>query len=296
MNNFNVFFKTLSIVAILALLSACGGVPEKDSILQNAKTAIDQLKADPQAHSLAATYDAEKALEKAENAKDAEEMRYLAYLTEKQAEIASETAKRKAAEAEVVELGKRRDEMQLSAREREIDSKSREAEIAKEQAQMALDEAAALSSKNKQLQDQLNELKGKQTDKGLMVTLGDDVLFSTGKSDLLPGAQRTIGMIVSVLKQQANRNVLVEGHTDSRGTDEFNLDLSERRANAVREALIMQGIAPERILARGLGESRPVADDTTDAGMQQNRRVEITILNEGEVLKSPNTSQNDTTP
>jgi outer membrane protein OmpA-like peptidoglycan-associated protein len=97
----------------------------------------------------------------------------------------------------------------------------------------------------------------------------------------MPGAVNTIDKLVKFLEKYQNRNVLIEGHTDSVGSETYNLGLSHRRADAVRAALISKGISENRITAKGYGESRPVASNTTAAGRQQNRRVEIVILGEG---------------
>ena len=90
----------------------------------------------------------------------------------------------------------------------------------------------------------------------------------------------TIDRLAEFLKKYSTRNVLIEGHTDSIGTETYNLGLSQRRADAVKTALIVRGINPDRLTSTGYGESRPIASNATDAGRQENRRVEIVILNE----------------
>ncbi len=125
---------------------------------------------------------------------------------------------------------------------------------------------------------------GIQTKRGLQFTLEDKtiVLFEFDKADLLPEGQKEVEKIAQVIQEQySSRSIVVEGHTDSIGREEYNQTLSERRANAVREALIASGIKPEKIVARAFGENNPVASNETEEGQQQNRRVEITILNEG---------------
>jgi outer membrane protein OmpA-like peptidoglycan-associated protein len=107
-----------------------------------------------------------------------------------------------------------------------------------------------------------------------------DVLFEFDRAELLPGAYRTIDKLVAFLKKYPNRNVLIEGHTDSIGTADYNLDLSQRRADAVRIALVEGNIRMSRINTKGYGKSYPVASNTTEAGRQRNRRVEIIILDE----------------
>lgn len=114
-----------------------------------------------------------------------------------------------------------------------------------------------------------------------MITLGD-VLFDFNRADLKTGARNNLSRLVSFLREHEDRDVLVEGHTDALGPEDYNQSLSRRRAEAVRLFLVDSGISPSRSVARGFGESRPVASNDTDEGRQQNRRVEIVILDPGE--------------
>ena len=112
----------------------------------------------------------------------------------------------------------------------------------------------------------------------MVLTLGD-VLFDSGRAELKSGAMRTIDQLVTFLKDNPERTVNVEGYTDSVGSDNFNLGLSQRRADAVRTALTSRGVEATRIAARGYGESSPVASNDTAEGRQRNRRIEIVISN-----------------
>jgi outer membrane protein OmpA-like peptidoglycan-associated protein len=125
----------------------------------------------------------------------------------------------------------------------------------------------------------LQDLQAKQTDRGMVLTLGD-VLFETGRADLRSGADRTVSQLASFMQQNPDRTVEITGFTDSTGSVEFNQELSERRAEAVRQALTRYGISPQRVVTRGLGPALPVASNNTAGGRQQNRRVEITISDE----------------
>ncbi len=113
-----------------------------------------------------------------------------------------------------------------------------------------------------------------------MLTLGD-VLFATGRATLMPGGLQTVDRLANFLQKYPDRNVLIEGHTDSVGRAEYNMGLSQRRADAVRKALMDRGIGAERITTKGYGESYPVASNKTAAGRQENRRVEVVVLNPG---------------
>jgi outer membrane protein OmpA-like peptidoglycan-associated protein len=108
-----------------------------------------------------------------------------------------------------------------------------------------------------------------------------DVLFETGRADLKSGSRQTLDKLTAFLQAYPKRNVQIEGFTDSVGGDDYNQSLSERRADSVRDALTSMGIANDRILTKGLGKSSPVGDNATAQGRQQNRRVEVLILDEG---------------
>ena len=111
-----------------------------------------------------------------------------------------------------------------------------------------------------------------------MLTLGD-VLFDTGRAELKPGAERTIDKLTSFLNENPERKVQIEGFTDSQGTDEYNQQLSQRRADAVASAIIGRGIQSDRVRARGYGEEFPVASNDNAGSRQRNRRVEVVVSN-----------------
>ncbi|MDM8563632.1 OmpA family protein, partial [Candidatus Marithioploca araucensis] len=260
-------------------------------ILKEARAAYAEAKGNRHTANVEAMYDAELALKKAESAVNAEEMTHLAYLAEKQSRIAVAVAERKAADAQRDEQVQEKShvlidarEQQVAAKSRELATQSRELEMTALQMRKSQNQLLTEQARAQQLQKQLSDLKGKKTQRGLVVTLGD-VLFETAKAELLSGTQRHIESVSAFLKQNPSRRVLIEGHTDNRGSETYNLGLSERRANSVRFALIQRGIASNRMLARGFGENRAIASNSSETGRQQNRRVEITILNEGEILR-----------
>jgi outer membrane protein OmpA-like peptidoglycan-associated protein len=118
----------------------------------------------------------------------------------------------------------------------------------------------------------------KQDTRGMVITLSGGVLFTSGKADLLPTAQVKLNDIANALTQQdPDSTMVIEGHTDSQGAAEFNQQLSQRRAEAVRNYLVSRGIADDRVKAEGFGPSRPVADNATPEGRANNRRVEIVV-------------------
>jgi outer membrane protein OmpA-like peptidoglycan-associated protein len=118
----------------------------------------------------------------------------------------------------------------------------------------------------------------KQDTRGMVITLSGGVLFTSGHADLLPTAQVKLNDIATALTEQdPDSTMVIEGHTDSQGAAEFNQQLSQKRAEAVRNYLVSRGIADDRVKAEGFGPSRPVADNTTAEGRANNRRVEIVV-------------------
>jgi len=105
------------------------------------------------------------------------------------------------------------------------------------------------------------------------------VLFESGRAELKPGATSNLGQLVAFLARYPSRTVAIEGHTDSVGGDDYNLGLSQRRADSVRSYLVTQGVDAARVTAVGAGEGTPVATNESAAGRQQNRRVEVIISN-----------------
>jgi outer membrane protein OmpA-like peptidoglycan-associated protein len=146
-------------------------------------------------------------------------------------------------------------------------------------AERARQAAAALRA---QLLEQFNRvLETTDTPRGLVVNMAD-VLFDTGKFNLRAEAREKLAKLSGIVLAHPGLHLAVEGHTDSTGSDELNMKLSDQRANAVRDYLISQGLAADTITAQGFGKTMPVADNSTAAGRQKNRRVEIIVS--GEVI------------
>ena len=161
------------------------------------------------------------------------------------------------------------------------------AAIAKQQAEQARSAAEAEAAKAAeakaeadQLMKELSELKAQQTERGIVLTIGD-VLFATGKANLSPDANKSVVKLAEFLRKYQKRDVLIEGHTDSVGKDDYNLTLSQNRADSVKGKLVGGGIEAGRITTVGYGKKFPLASNDTKAGKAQNRRVEVIILNEG---------------
>ena len=125
--------------------------------------------------------------------------------------------------------------------------------------------------------DAIPDADVQRRDDSLIVMLPGDVLFDTGSSALAPGAYERLRSLAGTLQRYPDTNIVVKGHTDSTGAESYNLKLSEDRAESVRKYLVAEGVSPSRVTAIGFGEAYPLVSDTSAAGRQQNRRVEIEI-------------------
>ncbi|MBJ6760446.1 DUF4398 and OmpA-like domain-containing protein [Myxococcaceae bacterium JPH2] len=154
---------------------------------------------------------------------------------------------------------------QQSASQQQLESERQARAEAEQRAQEAVSQL-----------DKLSNVKVKEEARGTVVTLSGSVLFASGQTDLLPSARNRLGDVAGALKE-SSRPLLIEGHTDSQGSDAFNEQLSLHRAERVRDYLVSQGVPADRIEVRGLGEYQPVASNRTAEGRANNRRVEIVV-------------------
>jgi outer membrane protein OmpA-like peptidoglycan-associated protein len=277
------------------LLAACAAAPLQPEGAADARSKLTQLQSDPELASRAplAIKEAEAAVRAAEQPQADKELgAHRVYLADRKVETARAQAETRLAEDQRAALSAQRESARLEARTREADvakgrvatarAESAEQKSAAEQARSEAEAAhvAATSSEQQaaELQRQIDVLRAKVTDRGLVLTLGD-VLFTSGKADLKTGATGNLNKLVAFLNKYPDRIVTIEGYTDSVGTDEYNQALSQRRADSVRSYLVGQGIGAERLTAVGKGESDPVAGNDSATGRQQNRRVAVIIQN-----------------
>lgn len=152
--------------------------------------------------------------------------------------------------------------------------------LVKEKEATAAERAARVEAEKK-AQDAMDALAKhlavKSEARGTVITLSGGVLFATGRATILAGAQAQLDQVADALKTQAEHHFSVEGHTDNQGTARVNDGLSTRRANAVRDYLIVHGVAAAAITATGVGSSKPIGDNATAEGRAMNRRVEIIV-------------------
>jgi len=278
------FYFTPTLLAIAALVGACSSGPATTSLLDQTRSDYRMAQSNPNVASYASLEmkQASDALAQANAAAShndsAEKIDKLAYLAKQKIALTQEVAKQKSAEAEVASAGKERNQIQL-------DQRTNEANQAKESAEQSRLAAQQAQARTAQLEAQLADLAAKKTERGMVITLGD-VLFGTDLARLNSDGMRTAQKLANVLQQHPQRTVLVEGFTDSTGTAAHNQELSERRATAVRSALLELGVARERVAIRGYGESYPVAANDTAQNRQLNRRVEIILSDESGKIKN----------
>lgn len=247
-------FRKAAVMALVlgsTAMVGCASNPADDPDMSAVRERLTALQNDPQLSSRApvAIVQAERAVNAAETSiregANREEINHRIYLANNRIELARTEAERRLANDQVTKLGEERERAILDARTREADM----------------------------LREQLN---ARETDRGMVVTLGD-VLFETGKSDLKSGARSNLNRLAQFMNEYPDRTVKVEGHTDSTGSDAINRRLSQERADSVKNYLVSQGISGSRITTEGKSKDFPLADNSTAAGRQQNRRVEIII-------------------
>jgi outer membrane protein OmpA-like peptidoglycan-associated protein len=297
------------------LLVACATTsPQSESALAQARIAVRTLETEPLAAQTAGKplQQARDSLAAAENAQQnhrpPDEVTHLAYLARRHAEIGEAVVAETRARDRMAEAQAKRDQVLMAARERDAAAARQQAQSAQVQAASAQEQAAAAAAARAQAEQQaqsaqaqaasaqeqaaaandqaaaareaLAALQAKQTARGMVLTLGSNVLFDTASATLKPGANDALNRVAQFLQSQPNVKLRIEGHTDSRGSDSYNDALSQRRAEAVARALVSRGVDSARIQAVGRGMQLPVASNDTAEGRQQNRRVELIFSNE----------------
>ncbi|HMB73912.1 MAG TPA: OmpA family protein [Gammaproteobacteria bacterium] len=257
--------RLLAVGVAASIASACSSLPETVPELTSARMKVNELNTEPLALQVAGD-DLDEARtqlgiaeEVYEDDGDIEILEHHAYMAATHAEIglqriAEETAREELRSSEAV-----RSRILLEAR-------TREAEAAERRADEAVEAAQRLAE----------ELQARETARGIVLTLGD-VLFDTDSASLKPGAQPVLDRLAEFMHANDGYRLLIEGHTDSRGSEDYNIALSDERADAVRAALRARSVPARRLETEGLGEAYPVATNQSAAGRQENRRVEIIV-------------------
>ncbi len=281
---------TATLLAPAILMVGCATAPKNSPAVEEARAAVSTAESRPDTGKYAPT-EINRARNYLSNAEGAlkeggprnPQASHYAYLATQTAHIAEQRAKEQAAVARIKAGETERQQILLSAREND-------ANRALAQANQARNEAVNAQAESQRLASQLAEMQASQTSRGIVLTLGD-VLFDTGRSELKPGANRPIDQIAAFLTENPERRVQVEGFTDSQGTDEYNLELSQRRADAVAMAIMQRGIDAQRVRAMGYGEQYPKAGNENAGSRQLNRRVEIIVSNDQNAIPQRRSGQ-----
>lgn len=242
---------------------------------------------------------AQEALKKAEeswhNDQTSQETRDLAYVAQRKAQLAEALAgvalarREKGAADQSINASEhaiaQRTAGELTQTKEELAAAQRnnargQAALGDEKAARAAAEqrAADADARAKASQDALTKLAAvKEEERGMVITLNGSVLFPSDQATLLPEAQTRLNQVADALMTTKERNIVIEGHTDSRGSESHNLDLSQRRAESVRTYIVGRGYEADRIQAKGIGKDRPITSNTTAEGRANNRRVEIVV-------------------
>ncbi len=266
-------------VMAVGIFAACGGSLPPPKELVAARAEYERAHAGPANEvTPVKVHEAKRALDRAEAEfaanGDSRETIDWSYIALRRAELAE-------AEASAITATKERDQMlRALTASRLAEGERAKAELNQTKEQLAKEKAARVEAEaraKKALEDLTKLAAVKEEARGLVITLSGAVLFASNQSTLMPAATSALDNVVTALKSTPDRNIVVEGHTDSQGTHEYNMDLALRRAQSVRDYIVSRGIAPEIITAQGIGPDRPVADNRTPEGRANNRRVEIVV-------------------
>jgi outer membrane protein OmpA-like peptidoglycan-associated protein len=286
---------TIAIVSSFLAATACAASTPTPELV-SARQAYDRARTDPTASLVPdSVLSAKQSLDKAEavHEKDpqSDEERSYSYVAQRRAELAlalgeNAKAKQQAAAAHYTEL---QDKLrtsavaQLGAERNQVNQLG--SQLAQTQAGLSAAEARAARA-----MESLNKIaQVKEEARGMVITLSGQVLFVTGKSELLPAARDQLDQVATALKDQGDlKPMVVEGYTDSVGSDATNLKLSKDRAEAVRAYLVSKGVPSDKITSVGKGKANPVASNDTPEGRANNRRVEIIVA--GGAHASPDSS------
>ena len=263
-----------SLAAVIVFAAGCANYAQVDQ----AKKQYSEIKNDPEV--VAQAPEVLKEVEKQfdtidmlkKNGASKELINHHAYIAEQKIALAREKAELNAVQDEMVSIEDEHQRMLAQLQEAEARAAERRAEKARLEAEEA-------QRRSQELVNKIRDLQAQETERGIVLTL-NNVLFDFGKTSLKPGSEETLRKIARFMIEYPERRVMVEGFTDNVGSENVNEELSLRRAESVKQALVDIGISPDRIMTRGYGEAYAVANNDTVAGRQQNRRVEIVISDE----------------
>ncbi|HKU37940.1 MAG TPA: OmpA family protein [Polyangiales bacterium] len=272
--------RNLSVLYAISSAAACATTQPPAQLVEAREAYSQAQRSDAAKYDPAALHEAQQALQRAETMfaddGDQPEVTDAAY-------VATRRAQQAKAEGEVAHLQQRKADAERNAEQsRAKAAEQTQKELSSTRAQLEQERAAreAAETKADQAMAKLRDTESasmQEQSRGTVITVAGAFLFGSGKAQLQPGAHAKLDKIADALKEQGERKILVEGYTDSRGSDTLNMQLSEQRAQAVADYLASRGVARDKLTAVGRGPSDPIAPNDTPQGRAQNRRVEITV-------------------
>jgi outer membrane protein OmpA-like peptidoglycan-associated protein len=266
-----------SLLLAAAIGSGCASTPQPSKELVDARDVYSRAESGKaREYNPAALHDAKVALDKAEQAfendpgsDNARDAAYIALRRAERADVEGATNAWQEREAKARDAANQ-------AQAKSLEKAQGELAVARQQLQ---EEKTAREAAEARAKETLAKLEAKEEARGTVITLSGNVLFASNKSALLPGAQSRLEQVADAIRNRNDKHVLIEGHTDSKGSAATNEALSKARADAVGAYLTSRGVPADRITTAGLGSSRPIADNKTADGRANNRRVEIVLQN-----------------
>ncbi|VUD58904.1 putative lipoprotein YiaD [Thalassocella blandensis] len=276
----------MSVVGLCALfLVACASNQETSSQVNSLQQRYDSIAAmdDVNEHAPIALEQAKDAVAlTAQMEKDGaneEKVAHQAKLATLRMDIVEQKVRLERSDKFIADAESNRKDILLQARTNDAIQAQRKARAMENQKEQAEMRAETLENKAKALQDKVKDIETRTTARGTVLSL-NNIVFELNKAELAPGNERTLEKISAFLNDYPKKDVIIEGHTDSTGEAAYNKDLSKRRAESVKDALVGMGVNESRLSAKGMGEKYPVASNETREGRQLNRRVDIVVVNE----------------
>lgn len=274
--------KLLAVAALATIGAACASAPAPDARLESARMELQQLAADSLSASASpeAVADANAALARAEAAwerRDSDALVHEVRMVNGNVRLANAEIGNARAESAIAATVVRRENASLALTQRQVRSAEADAAAARADALMARSETAMARSETANARADLAAYQTRRTELGTLLVF-QDLMFEVGSARLRAGAEQRLDPLARYLAQHPDVRVRIDGHTDSTGNAGYNLELSQQRADAVADYFAARGVSRDRFQTHGFGETAPIASNTSRSGREENRRVEITLL------------------